>query len=114
MRPLLCLLALMLPAVAFAEPRAEPQTVPRERAPARPLLDERFTEAAQRQAEESAARQSAFDRLIAERGARAARSICIGCGGSAGSPVQRVTPPGMRRESAEAGLPRDPAQAPLD
>ncbi len=110
MRPLLCLLALMLPGAALAEPQA----VPRERAATRPLLDERFTEAAQKQAEESAARQGAFDRRIAERGARAARSICNGCGGVDGAPVGRVTPPGMRRERAEAGLPLDPAQAPLD
>lgn len=112
MRTLLCLLALTLPGAVAAEPRAASQ----ERPPVRPLLDERFTEAAQRQAQDSAARQAEFDRRIAERGARAARSICSGCGGGTG-PASRVTPPGIRREggeSAEAGLPRDPAQAPLD
>lgn len=114
MRTLLCLLALALPGAVAAEPRAASQ----ERAPVRPLLDERFTEAARRQAEDSAAQQTAFDRRIAERSARAARSICSGCGGAGTGSAGRVTPPGLRREgareSAEAGLPRDPAQAPLD
>ncbi|GAB6842599.1 hypothetical protein HNR00_004679 [Methylorubrum rhodinum] len=114
MRTLLCLVVLALPSAAAAEP----QPVPRERAPVRPLLDERFTEAAQRQAEESAARQNEFDRRIAERSARAARSICSGCGSAGTGSAGRVTPPGTRRanarESAEVGLPHDPAQAPLD
>lgn len=109
MRTLLCLLALALPGAASAEP----QVPLRERPSVRPLLDEHFTDAVRKQAEESAARQGEFDRRISERSARAARSICSGCGGS-GGPVGRVTPPGARRESAEASLPRDPAQAPLD
>ena len=113
MRTLLCLLALALPVAALAEPLGEPLAAPRERAPVRPLLDERFTEAVQQQAAESAARQTEFDRRITERSVRAARSICSGCGTFRG-PAGSVTPPGVRREQAEIGLPRDPAQAPLD
>lgn len=109
MRVLLCLLILSVSGAASAEPQA----ALRHPAPVRPLLDAHFTAQAQREAEASAARQNRFDRHIAERSARAARSICDGCG-PAGRSVGTVTPPGVRLDTVEAGSPPDPAEAPLD
>lgn len=115
MRARPALLALALAVLALAFPVATSAAPPErgEAPPVRAQPDERFSAAAQREAEESAARQAEFNRRISERSNRAARSICTGCGAGAGSGGS-VTPPGMRRARPEAPLPRDPAQAPLD
>lgn len=68
-----------------------------------------------RSAEESMARQAEFDRRIAERSNRAARSICSGCGagGESGSRGAAVTP-GLRNPGRIELRPADPSRAPLD
>jgi hypothetical protein len=68
-----------------------------------------------RSAEESMARQAEFDRRIAERSNRAARSICSGCaaGGDAGRRGATVTP-GLRNPGQVEVRPADPSRAPLD
>lgn len=108
--------ALTVPVAASAEPPARAELPPPRAEPPGPiraLPDDRFSAAAQRESEESAARQAEFNRRISERSNRAARSICNGCGPGSGS-GRTVTPPGTRRERPEAPLPFDPAQAPLD
>lgn len=67
----------------------------------------------QRSAEESMARQAAFDQRIAERSNRAARSICSGCGAGSGARGTAVTP-GLRNPGLDEARPADPAAAPLD
>ena len=96
----LALLALALPGLAFAEPWAQP-----EGGADRPNL--------QRESDESAARQADFDRRIAERSNRAARSICAGCGSASGGRGAGVTP-SLRNPGRDEPRPTDPAKAPLD
>ena len=61
------------------------------------------------------ARQAEFDRRIAERSNRAARSICAGCGaGSGPAPRDAAVTPGLRNPGRNEVRPADPSQAPLD
>ncbi|MGX5774723.1 hypothetical protein [Methylorubrum zatmanii] len=64
-------------------------------------------------AAESAARQAEFDRQIAERSNRAARSICAGCNAGTGARGTSVTP-ALRNPGRDEPRPADPAAAPLD
>ena len=102
----LALLALALPGLAFAEPRAQPEGVDRQNLG-------RGAPHLQRESDESAARQADFDRRIAERSNRAARSICAGCGSGSGGRGAGVTP-GLRNPGRDEPRPANPAEAPLD
>jgi len=103
----LALLALALPGLAFAEPRAQP-----EGSADRPNLG-RGAPHLQRESDESAARQADFDRRIADRSNRAARSICAGCGSASGGRGAGVTP-SLRNPGRDEPRPANPAEAPLD
>lgn len=103
----LALLALALSGPALAEPRARPET-----GADRPNLG-RGAPHLQRESDESAARQADFDRRIAERSNRAARSICAGCGSGSGGRGAGVTP-GLRNPGRDEPRPANPAEAPLD
>ncbi|GJE69874.1 hypothetical protein [Methylorubrum podarium] len=100
------LLALVTPALAGPAERAAP-------AGAAPPTEASIL--LQRRAEESMARQAEFDRRIAERSSRAARSICSGCrpDGGLGPPGVAVTP-GLRNPGRDELRPADPSLAPLD
>lgn len=108
----LALLALALPSLAsadpaFAEPRAQP-----ERGADRPNLG-RGAPHLQRESDDSAARQPDFDRRIAQRSNRAARSICAGCGAGSGGRGAGVTR-SPRSPGRDEPRPANPAEAPLD
>lgn len=60
-------------------------------------------------AEEAPARQVTFDRRIAERSNRAARSIGTGPG-----PRGATVTPGLRNPRRDEARPADPSAAPLD
>lgn len=81
--------------------------------PARPSQAMDASILTQRSAEESMARQAAFDQRIAARSHRAARSICSGCGTGSGPRGAAVTP-GLRNPGLDEARPADPAAAPLD
>ena len=100
----LALLALVTPALAGPPERTDP---------AQPSQATEASILSQRSAEESLARQAAFDRQIAERSHRAARSICSGCGAGSGPRGAAVTP-GLRNPGHDEARPADPAAAPLD
>ncbi|PXW66701.1 hypothetical protein [Methylobacterium sp. B4] len=103
----LALLALALPDPAFAEPRPQP-----EGGADRPNLG-RGAPHLQRESDDSAARQADFDRRIAQRSNRAARSICAGCGAGSGGRGAGVTP-SLRSPGRDEPRPGNPAEAPLD
>ncbi|MBB2961021.1 hypothetical protein [Methylobacterium sp. R2-1] len=102
----LALLALVTPALADPPERTAPVgAVPS----AEPSV------LSQRSAEESIARQAEFDRRIADRSNRAARSICSGCGaGAEAAPRGATVTPGLRNPGRNEVKPSDPSQAPLD
>ncbi|BAU91936.1 hypothetical protein MPPM_3331 [Methylorubrum populi] len=102
----LVLLALVTPALAGPAERTAPAAVD-------PSTDASIL--SHRSAEESMARQAEFDRRIAERSNRAARSICSGCG-AGGDPGPRgaTVTPGLRNPGRIEVRPADPSQAPLD
>lgn len=64
--------------------------------------------------EESLARQVEFDRRIAERSNRAARSICAGCGAGIGAQGGPGVTPSVRNPRRDDTAPADPAEAPAD
>ena len=93
---------------AVAQIAATPQAVP---------SIEHMSEIAQKRSLEAAERQAAFDRLIGERGNRAIRSVCSGCGGTTGgrasvAPQARLRPAADRELAQEPGF--DPSLAPID
>lgn len=102
---LLALLALATPALAGPAERAAPATAP----------SAETSILTHRSAEDSMARQAEFDRRIAERSNRAARSICSGCAAGAEASRRGATvTPGLRNPGQSEVRPADPSQAPLD
>lgn len=97
----LALLPLATPALAGPPERAEP---------GRPLPSAEPSILTLPGAEEAPARQVAFDRRIAERSNRAARSICSGCGTGPG-PRGATVAPGLRRHQRDEARPAGPFAA---
>lgn len=105
----LALLALL--ALALVAP---PRAVALDRAgAARPAPSEEGGILSRPDATEAAARQAEFDRRIAERSNRAARSICAGCGSNSSGQGRTVTP-ALRNPGRDEPRPADPAAAPTD
>ncbi len=102
---MLALLDPAAPALAGPAEKVEPQR-PMPPPESRAILSPRDTG-------ESLERQAAFDRQVAQRSQRAARSICTGCGAGTGARGSAVTP-GLRNPIRDEAGPADPAEAPRD